>query len=130
MKFEIIDYTTRHYQGALPEERGGKFIQIERGSEQYLVMSPMELHGFHANIAEAFLDAHGIKGRYNSKRDHFYIDGTDWVILGGGIWRLSEPEGTLHLGGASMAYGSFVKKNLPKLINATGVFDGLQVIVE
>ena len=130
MGLRIVDYTEKHFRKGAPPERGGKFVQLTDGTQDCLVLSPMGLHPFHANITEAFLLSEGTRGRYNSKRDHYFTGGSGWKVLGGGMWQLSEPEGTIHFGGASLAYGPFVSRGLSRRIKTSGAFDGFQVIVE
>ena len=130
MEFKIVDYTEEHFRKGAPPERGGKFVQLTDGTQDCLVLSPMDLHPFHANITEAFLLSKGTQGRYNSKRDHYFTETTGWKVLGGGVWRLSEPEGTIRFGGASLAYGPFVSRGLARRIKTSGAFEGFQVIVE
>lgn len=131
MEFMIKDNSAQFYRGALPEERGGKFVQLTKGSLQVVAFSPMKLHPYHANIAEAFLRSQGVfKGSYNAKRDHFYPDSTGWRILGGGIWSLSEKKGELLMGGASQAYGPFVPEGLAKAVGSSEAFKGYKVVVE
>ncbi len=131
MEFMIKDNSAQFYRDAMPEERGGKFVQLTDGKLQAVVFSPMKLHPYHANIAEAFLRSQGIfKGSYNAKRDHFYPHSTGWRILGGGIWSLSEKKGELRLEGASQAYGPFVPNGLDKAVGSSEAFKGYKVVVE
>lgn len=130
MGFKIIDYTEEYFRNNAPAERGGKFVQLTDGTQDRLVLSPMDLHPFHANITEAFLLSEGTQGRYNQKRDHYFTEKTGWEVLGGGVWRLSEPEGTISFGGASLAYGPFVSRGLAARIKTSGAFKGFRVIVE
>ncbi len=127
---KIIDYTEKHYRKGAPPERGGKFVQLTDGTRDCLVLSPMDLHPFHANIAEAFLLSEGVSGTYNTKRDNYFTEGSGWQVKGGGLWSLSEPEGTIRFGGASLAYGAFVSRGLARRIEGSGAFKGLKVIVE
>ncbi len=130
MGFSVVDYTKEHFRDDAPPEREGKFIQITDGSRHCLVLSPMDMHPFHANITEAFLLSEGAQGRYNSKRDHYFTEDSGWKVLGGGVWKLSEPEGTIRFGGASLAYGPFVSRGLARSIKTSGAFEGFKVIVE
>lgn len=129
----VIDFTNEHFQGRpKPPERGGKFVQLTSGKQQALALSPIEMHSYHANIVEAFLRSRGEEGQYNYKRDHYFTEDTGWEVVGGGYWKLSEPEGTLRLGGTSMAYGPFSPKGLARLIRDSKVFlnMGLRVIID
>lgn len=130
MGLKIVDYTEEYYKKGAPPERGGKFVQLTDSTRQCLVLSPMELHPFHANIIEAFLLSEGVSGTYNKKRDNYSTKGSGWKVLGGGIWRLSEPESTIRFGGASLAYGPLVSRGLARRIESSGAFKGLKVIVE
>ncbi len=130
MEFLIKDNSAQFYRGALPEERGGKFVQLTKGSLQVVAFSPMKLHPYHANIAEAFLRSQGIlNGSYNTKKDHFDSVNTGWRILGGGIWSLSEKEGALRMEGASQAYGPFVTDGLEKAVGSSEAFKKYKVVV-
>lgn len=128
MKFRIEDLTDGLVSESAQNERGGKFIQLTDGKEEVLVFSQMDRHPFHANIAEAFLHLIGEQGRYNHKRDHYFTEGTGWDVLGGGVWRLSDADHTLTLGGESMAYGPFIKNSLKKHIIGSKVLNGYKVV--
>lgn len=106
MEFILIDYSAEHF-GSLPIRRGGKFIQVIQAHAQYIIMSPRELSVFHANIAERFFNARGIRGRYNHKRDSYHLEHPEWAILGGGHWEVDDETRILTLSGTSMAYGRF-----------------------
>ena len=127
----VIDNSAQVYPGAMPDEREGKFVQLTDGTRQVIVFSPIKLHPYHANIAEAFLRQEGItKGSYNSKRDHFNPVNTGWQILGGGTWRVIEKEKQLSMGGASQAYGPFIEEGLREIMESSPAFKGYKVKIQ
>ena len=65
----IIDYTSLYYTSiartAVPSLVSGKFVQIRKENELYLVLSPKEMTKYHANIIERFCMDKGIEGSYD-----------------------------------------------------------------
>lgn len=121
----ITDYSARHFGPVMPKSREGKFIIVEGEGARHIVFSPKGYRTFHANIAEEFLNAQGISGSYNHKRDHYNINHPGWRIMGGGHWRLSGRR--LELLGESLAYGKFASDGLLDALRATEFGSGLDI---
>ena len=134
MALTIIDYSEVFFvqmeQGVMPRQRDGKFVLVANHHELYAVFSPRGLSCYHANIIERFLTLRGLEGQYNTKRDVFHPDSPDWQILGGGLWKVDDDEGTLRLYGYSQAYGGV---DLPvfaeEVRSADGLGEGRRIIV-
>ncbi|MBF0328142.1 MAG: hypothetical protein HQL10_03220 [Nitrospirae bacterium] len=135
MHFTLIDYSEQYFttldKDKIPEERTGKFIQVINHNigMEYLIMSPIELSFFHANIAEKFLSEQGIQGYYNAKKDKYYINNPEWEIVGGGMWTLDSDNKTLSFSGKSLAYGDFSPDRLKEKILAAGMFSDYALFV-
>jgi len=127
MKLTVVDYSQEHFHSP-PRQRKGKFIQVLSEDAEYIIMAPKEMSTFHANIAEKFFSAHGIRGRYNHKRDNYKITHNGWAILGGGHWELDEDSGVFTLYGMSMAYGRFNSAGLTERMEKA--MPGHRVIVK
>jgi hypothetical protein len=111
MSFVIIDYSELHFSSLknakLPFNRSGKFVQIRHFEAEYLLLSPIELSPYHANIAGRFFSKENIKGRFNKKKDYFELLDPEWEIVGGGMWTINEEEKSLVFFGSSQAYGKY-----------------------
>jgi hypothetical protein len=116
MSFELIDYSEYYYRElageAMPENRDGKFVQIRDGDQEYLVLSPVKLSMYHANIVERFCELHSLDGHWNSGRTYYRIVDDTWTVVGGGRWAVNFGKKTLELGSRSQAYGRFDSSGL------------------
>jgi hypothetical protein len=116
MSFHLIDYSEHYYRGPagepVPESRGGKFVQIRDGGNEYIVLSPGGLSMYHANIVERFCELNGLDGHWNSGRTFYRIAGNSWTVVGGGRWAINSAKKILELGSSSQAYGRFISEGL------------------
>lgn len=130
MRFELIDYSehyfTEHAMKPVPENRGGKFVQIrnEDSGREYLVLSPAVFSMYHANIVERFCALHGLDGHWTSGRTSYLIVDDSWQVVGGGRWAINSGEKTLELGSSSQAYGRFDQAGLEKKILSLDAMKG------
>jgi hypothetical protein len=132
MNFLLLDlsevYFIRIESKPLPHKRGGKFVQLRNSECEFLVFSPKELSGFHANIVERFCIMHKLKGRYtNRKMDCYEIENQEYEIIGGGKWHIDTLEKRLVLFDTSGTYGRFESKGLKERIVALGNMSGYQI---
>jgi len=131
MSFNLIDYSKVYFKSVLktpvPARRDGKFIQVRNNNHEYLLLSPVELTAYHANIAERFFSGRGIGGRFNKKMDYYEVGDPEWEIIGGGMWSVDEGKKTLRLSGRSQAYGTYDSRGLAARISASGQFPGYSV---
>ena len=131
MGFVLIDYSDIYYTSLhnsfVPLKRAGKFVQIRRFEDEYLLLSPVELTPYHANIAERFFSGRDVKGRLNKKKDHFECLDPEWDIIGGGMWSIDEKERSLHLSGRSQAYGRYDRSGLRENIISVRGLEGYSV---
>lgn len=122
MLFHLIDYSEIWYRRLaktpMPDIRSGKFVQITNAEEEYVVLSPPEISKYHATIVERFCELRGIRGEYNPKRDYFFVQDSEWEVIGGGFWQLDMTGMTLRLSGASTGYGRFNDENLLRNIGS------------
>jgi hypothetical protein len=134
MGFVLIDYSELHYaslkSNKVPPKRTGKFIQIRHFETEYLLLSPIELSPYHANIAGRFFSREHIKGRFNKKQDHFEVLDPEWEVVGGGMWSINEKEKLLGLSGSSQAYGKYDRRGLREKILGVNGFEGYCVSAE
>ncbi len=129
----IIDYSrfcfVQILRTAVPPSRQGKFVVVAGPREQFAVFSPRDLAVYHANVVERFLRDRNIGGQYNVKGDVFYIDSHEWVVEGGGLWRLDEPARVLQLSGRSAAYGPLDLQLVAEQLRQCEAFGGARVEV-
>ena len=134
MSFVLIDYSDTHFESlqkkSVPHKRTGKFVQIRHYDTEYLLLSPIELSTYHANIAERFFSQKDIKGRFNRKRDQFEALDPEWKVVGGGTWSINERDKTLELSGSSQAYGKYDRRGLREKIFRVKHLECYQVKVE
>jgi hypothetical protein len=136
MEFKLIDFSEVYYRNIakvrLPASKGGRFIQLrnEEREIEYIVLSPQELSVRHANIVERFCILNGIEGSYNPRKDHFHIQDSEWVVVGGGFWRTDNEKRELDLYGKSTMYGKFDPKGLKKNVLATKEMQGYCVRID
>ena len=131
MPITFLDYTPFYYtsiaQTGIPPFTSGKFVQIRHEKELYLVLSPKELTKYHANIIERFCMDKGIEGRYDAKREKFFIADTAWQIIGGGKFEHDANKKTIKLYDNSMAYGKFDMMGLKEALAALSEFAGYSI---
>jgi hypothetical protein len=136
MSLIIIDYSTEWFtrQGYQqpPLRRGGKFVLLSQDAQaEYLLFSPIQQAGYHANIVAHFSQENTLQGLYNAKRDTFNLEAPNWQIKGGGHWQVDEEAGLLRLYGRSMAYGAI--HNLAQFVpalKASAVFKVQDIMVD
>ena len=116
MKTVLVDWSHDYFatmlKGAVPELRGGKFVQIRWGDTEYIVLAPKGLADYHAQIVERFAALRGIVGMMNGTDMHYELYEEDWTVVGGGAWNMDEARKELSLGSESKAYGRFDGRHL------------------
>ena len=132
--FVFIDYSGIYYtslqNSSVPLKRSGKFVQIRHSGAEYLLLSPVELSPYHANIAEKFFSGQNISGMFNKKQDYFECFDPGWEITGGGIWSINEKEKSLYLSGSSQAYGKYDGSGLKENIVGVKGFEDYSVGID
>jgi hypothetical protein len=108
----VEDYSDYYYQSVAhsptPNPTSGKFVHIVGPDEEFLVLSPIALTGYHAHIVERFCKLRpGVSCTLSSSRDDGAFDLPYWKIRGGGRFRLDRKDRTLTLWDVSKAFGSF-----------------------
>ena len=135
MNLKFIDFSDLYYgtitKKEKPRKRKGKFIQLRNSGTEYLVLSPINLSPFHANILERFCLTNGIYGRYtNSKMEKFEIDDIEWAVVGGGHWEMDDGKKTLVLSGASYVYGRFAPSRLREKIRTVDSLKDYRITIK
>jgi hypothetical protein len=130
----LIDYTPFYFisiaKADTPPLVSGKFVQIRNGNTLYLILSPKDLTKYHANIVERFCMDKGVEGRYDSKREKFFVQDQAWGIVGGGKFERDTDKKTIKLFDNSMAYGKFKAEGLKEALTALPEFSGYTVTIE
>ncbi len=134
MPITFIDYTSFYYtsvaQMGIPPVTVGKFVQISRGNELFVVLSPKELTKYHANIVERFCMDKGIEGSYDAKREKFTIADQSWQVTGGGKFERDANKKAIKFYDNSMAYGKFRAEGLREGLQALPEFSGYAILIE
>jgi hypothetical protein len=134
MRIVFIDYSETYYRDSagteIPERYKGKFVQIRKGSSEYLVFSPKEYTRFHADIVRSFCTEREIPGVFNSQSKTFDIHDPSWVVAGGGKFEIDRGKKLLRLYDNSMAYGRFDRRGLKEKILAIAKLSDYKVRIE
>jgi hypothetical protein len=134
MRIIYRDFSETYYRdiaGADPPDRvEGKFVQMRKGSSEYLVFSPREFTKYHADVVERFCMDHGIPGVYVSAHKRFDILDPEWTVIGGGKFEMDRKKKRIRLYDDSMAYGKFDRKGLMEKILSLAVFSGYKGKIE
>ena len=134
MNIIFVDYSDEYFASvakrAAPDTWRGKFVQIQRGSEEYLVFSPKELTPYHADLVQKFCMERDIDGAYDRARKRYDIHDPGWVVIGGGKFEIDRGKKQLRVYDNSMAYGKFDPKGLKNKIRSISQLSDYEVSVE
>jgi len=129
MKF--IDFSDLYFRSiakaALPACRRGKFVHMEYGDDEYLVLSPVEFHVYHAMIVERFCSLHGIEGQYDRAKHAFNLYDAECAVLGGGVWLMDDERRIFRISGVSQVYGSFDRPRVLQALKTVGRLRGYEI---
>ena len=96
----------------------GKFVHIVGPSEEYLVLSPLSLTRYHAQIVARFSRQHDeLSFVIHPSGEEGWVATPAWKVKGGGRYRLDRLGRSLKLWGASKAFGGFDVAGLQTKIN-------------
>jgi hypothetical protein len=110
--------------GDLPDE-SGKFVILTKGQGLHLVLSPLELTPYHANIVYQYLQAEG-RGEVEAvSSSGCRILTPGWKIHGGGHYNVQHWLHTLTLQGKSTAFGKYQAELLDPFLDEIPVLLGL-----
>ena len=130
MRVILIDYARKYYTKALPDKFSGKFVQLKKGSSEYLIFSPGESDRYHADIIRRFCAEREIAGAYDNANKHFSIHEPSWSVVGGGKFEIDRDTKDLRLYDNSMAYGKFDARGLKEKIFSLETFSGYTIRIE
>lgn len=101
---ELLDFSHWYYRMMLreivPPLRGGKFVILRHGPQEYLVLAPKDMTAYHSGIVAAY-----------GENQTPPVKADELACLGGGYWQLAEG-GELRLWGESQAYGPYPRAPL------------------
>ncbi len=107
----VEDYTPDYYQARLavplPSKYEGKFVHIVGPADEYLVLSPVELTEFHAQIVQRFSRRRPETSSVFLPSGEVRFGTPGWSVRGGGRFQLNRSGSSLTLWGESKAYGTF-----------------------
>jgi len=130
---QVIDYTTDFHpkegDGDGHHTGRGKFVHLQGPDGEYLVLSPIGLTKYHAQVVARFCrdreDASFLMVP-SGETGSFTMRG--WRIFGGGLFHLDRESRTLRLYGRSQAYGAFDPERLPNLISGAAGWHDVTVV--
>ncbi len=92
--------------GSLPDEEG-KFVILTKGKGLHLILSPVALTPYHANIVYQYLQVEG-RGEVEAvSSSGCRILTKGWKVHGGGAYNVQHWLHTLTLQGKSTAFGKY-----------------------
>lgn len=110
--------------GTLPEEEG-KFVILSKGRGLHLILSPVALTPYHANIVYQYLQVEG-RGEVEAvSSSGCRILSKGWQVHGGGHYSLQRWLHTLILQGKSTAFGKYQAELLEPFLDEIPVLLGL-----
>lgn len=89
-----------------PEEQG-KFVLLVKGRSLHLVLSPVSLTPYHANIVEHYLVGEGLGEVQSAGEAGCRILSPGWEVKGGGYYHVQNWLHHLLLHGKSTAFGKY-----------------------
>lgn len=132
--FYFIDYSLSE---AMPSAdipvggiRTGKFVQIRRGADEYVILAPRESASYHADIVERFCLDKGLAGLYDRGHKRFDIEAPGWTVEGGGKFEIDDRSGRIRLYDESTAYGKFSDDGLKEKLKSAAEIAGYVVQIE
>lgn len=91
---------------SLPDPEG-KFVLLTKGKDLHLVLSPLSLTPYHANIVYQYLQVEG-RGKVEAvSSSGCRILSKGWQVQGGGFYQVQHWLHTLKFGGKSTAFGKY-----------------------
>lgn len=89
------------------DEAQGKFVILMKGSGIHLVLSPLSLTPYHANIVYQYLQVEGRGEVENAGEGGCHILSKAWTVHGGGHYHCQNWLHHLRLHGKSTAFGKY-----------------------
>ena len=127
----LIDYSRDYFEqvenATVPKVREGKFVQIARGDEEYIVFSPKGHCKYHSHIVDRFAELQNLAVSTNHDKETVEFDDTDWRIIGGGKMKIDDSGKKIELGGSSQAYGPFERTGLTERLSEMANLEGYSV---
>ncbi len=107
----------------------GKFVLLSKGQDLHLVLSPLSLTPYHANIVYQYLQMEG-RGKVEAvSSSGCRILSKGWHVHGGGFYQVQHWLHTLKFGGKSTAFGKYTaslldpfREDIPVLLELTDYF--------
>ena len=107
------------------DEETGKFVILKKGEGLHLVLSPLSLTPYHANIVYQYLQAEGRGEVMNAGEGGCQILSRDWSVQGGGHYHVQKWLHHMRLHGKSTAFGKYrsalLAPHLDRLTEALGL---------
>jgi len=125
---EIVDYSSVYFEliqeVEMPRKRGGKFVILTNSDETYAVFARQRFCSLHAHIVQRFLELRKVTVDFDTERGICHSLMSEWLVQGGGKWKLDEDAGSLELFGTSQAYGGVDLDQIATSISEAGGFAG------
>jgi hypothetical protein len=100
-------FIVKSYRDLSADEEEGKFVLITKGRDLHLVLSPISLTPYHANIVYQYLQAEG-RGKVEAVSSAgCRILSRSWKMQGGGYYQSQPWLHHLTLHGKSTAFGKY-----------------------
>ncbi len=104
-KLQVKSYADLRDPAVAKEE--GKFVLLTKGLDLHFILSPIQLHPYHANIVYQYLQVEG-RGKVEAvSSSGCRILTKGWSVRGGGYYSVQPWIKTLTLMGKSTAFGKY-----------------------
>lgn len=88
-------------------EAQGKFVLLAKGKSLHLILSPVSLTPYHANIVYQYLQVEGRGSVENAGESGCHILSKAWSVHGGGYYHVQNWLHNIRLHGKSTAFGKY-----------------------
>jgi hypothetical protein len=107
------------------DECTGKFVILQKGRGIHLILSPLNLTPYHANIVYQYLQVEGRGEVENAGEAGCHILSKSWTVHGGGHYQVQNWLHHMRLHGKSTAFGKYqaalIRPHLDALPAALGL---------
>jgi hypothetical protein len=107
-----------------------KFVLIRRDRQTHLVLGPVSLFRYHANLVDAFCNRYAIPASKAKGTQKVEIYDRSVKVLGGGQINVNPEARLVRFYGQSTAYGPYDSDTVSAILERGTVFSGYSVLVD
>ena len=107
-----------------------KFVVIKRGRHMHLVLGPVSLFRYHANLVDGFCHRYEIPASKARGTQRVEIYDRSVRVLGGGQISVNPESKSVRFHGLSTAYGPYDRDTISSILKRGSIFPGHTVLVD